>query len=109
MKRPWEKNGDIREDDELQDPEVYFAIVFSSDKAPEDVVDRISCGWGRMNGKNLWLKSIASFQTETPIAIHHILNLGHQKTIAAELTKILESTQVLEVERECRFRKSPSA
>ena len=51
MKRPWEKDGDTREDDELQDPEVYFAVSFSSDEAPEDVVDRISCEWGRMNGK----------------------------------------------------------
>ena len=42
MKRPWKKDGDNMEDEELQDPEVYFAIAFSLDKAPEDVVDRIS-------------------------------------------------------------------
>ena len=84
----------------MQDPEVYFVIAFSSHEAPEDGVDGISCEWGRMNGKKLWLKSTASFQTETPIAIYHMLNSGHQKMIAAELTIILESAQVLEAEVE---------
>ena len=34
MKRPWKKDWDTREDDELQVLEVYFAITFSLDKAP---------------------------------------------------------------------------
>ena len=103
MKRPWKKYGDTREDDELQDPEVYFAIAFSSDEAPDDVVNMICCEWGHMNGKKLWLKSITSFQTETHIAIYHMLNLGHQKMIAVELTKILESAHELEAEVELDY------
>ena len=51
MKRPWRNDGDNREE-ELQDPDVYFAIVFSPDEEPEEIVERISCEWGRMNGKN---------------------------------------------------------
>ena len=46
MKTPWRKNGETRDDKELQDPEVYFAIAFSSDVKPEEVVERISCEWG---------------------------------------------------------------
>ena len=67
MRKPWRKDGkDADRDEELQDPEVNFSIVFSSDETPEDVVDRISCEWGRLNGKKMWLKAINSFKRETP-------------------------------------------
>ena len=98
MKTPWKKDGDNREEVELQDPEVYFAVAFSSDVKPEDVVERISCEWGRLNGKKMWLKAIKSFQTETPIALYHLLNTGHQDTILLELKGILEDARDREVE-----------
>ena len=98
MKTPWKKDGDNREEVELQDPEVYFAVAFSSDVKPEDVVERISCEWGRLNGKKMWLKAIKSFQTETPIALYHLLNTGHQDTILSELKGILEDARDREVE-----------
>ena len=53
-------------------------------------MEQISCEWGRLNGKKMWLKAIKSFQTETPVAIYHLLNSGHQATILAELKGILE-------------------
>ena len=39
METPWEKDGDNREEAESQDPEVYFAVAFSSNVKPEDVVE----------------------------------------------------------------------
>ena len=98
MKTPWRKDGDTRDEEELQDPEVYFAIAFSSDEKPEDVVDRISCEWGRLNGKKMWLKAINSFKTETPVAIYHMLNSAHHFTIIAELKGILEEAKDRETE-----------
>ena len=86
------------EEEELQDPEVYFAIAFSSDEKPEDVVERISCEWGRLNGKKMWLKAIKSFKTETPIAIYHMLNSAHNSTIITELTNILREAKDREIE-----------
>ena len=44
MKRPRRNDGDNREE-ELQDPDVYFAIAFSPAEEPEEVVERISCEW----------------------------------------------------------------
>ena len=98
MKTPWKKDGDTREDEELQDPEVYFAIAFSTDEKPEDVVERISCEWGRLNGKKMWLKSINSFKTETPVVLFHMLNTAHGPTIIAELKRILEDARDRESE-----------
>ena len=98
MKTPWKRDGDNREEVELQDPEVYFAVAFSSDVKPSDIVERISCEWGRINGKKMWLKAIKSFQTETPIALYHLLNSGHQATILTELKGILEEARDREAE-----------
>ena len=100
MKQLWKKDGEVREDDELQDPEVYFAIAFSSNEEPEEVVDRISCEWGRLNGKKMWLKAIPSFKTETPVAIYHLLNSGHQRTLITELKQILEQARDAEAQVE---------
>ena len=98
MKTPWRKDGVNVEEEELQDPEVYVAIAFSSDEKPEDVVERISCEWGRLNGKKMWLKAIKSFKTETPIAIYHMLNSAHNSTIITELTNILREAKDRESE-----------
>ena len=99
-KRPWRKDGHNREEEELQDLEVYFATTFSSDKELEEVVERISCEWGQMNGWKLWLKTISSFRSMTSITIYHMLSSGHQKTIATEFTRILKAACDLEEEVE---------
>ena len=101
MKQPWKKDGEVREDEKLQDPEEYFSVAFSSEEEPEEVVDRISCQQGRLNGKKMWLKAIVLFKTEIPMAICHLLNSGHQRTIIMELTQIL--TQARDAEEEVEF------
>ena len=54
----------------------------------------------RLNGKKMWLKAIALFKTETPVAIYHLLNSGHQRTITVELAQIL--TQARDAEEEVK-------
>ena len=105
MRKPWRKDGkDAELDEELQNPEVNFSIAFSSDEKPEDVVDRISCEWGRLNGKRMWLKTINSFTTETPVAIYHMLNTAHGATILKELNDILTDAKDRETEKDMFYK-----
>ena len=55
MKKPWKKdNKNGGDDEELQDPEVYFSFAVSTDKldTPE-LVNRFGASWGMLGGKKL--------------------------------------------------------
>ena len=92
-KKPWRKGGGDGEDVELVDPTVYFTIAFSTDEEPEEIMRRIWGEWGKMKGQRMRMKDIASFGTETPLVIYHMLAVGHQQTLINELTKILEKAR----------------
>ena len=60
MKKPWRvdnKNGG--DDEELQDPEVYFDFAVLTDKldTPE-LVNRAGASWGMIGGNKLWPNKI---------------------------------------------------
>ena len=90
----WEnRKKDPNGPDEFEDPMLFFTFCFSSDKDPEDVLDRLSAEWGRMGGKKLEVKGLKSFATETTHVIYCLHNQGHEKTIIDELTSILTTVR----------------
>ena len=95
MKKRWKRNtnqGEVDEE-ELVNPEVYFSFAMSCDVEPADLLEGINIEWGRMKGKKLFLKELASFTSETPFAFYKMYNTGHWETIIAELNVILEKAR----------------
>ena len=91
MKKPWrgDKNN-VGDDEELQDPEVYFSFAVSSHKLDTlELVNRVGASWGMMGGNKLWPNNISSFKTVTPVVMYHMLNSGHHATILYKVLPIL--------------------
>ena len=93
MKKPktWRKKKDneSNEEEDMVMPEIYFTISFSSDKDPHKILDRVAGEWGKVGGKKLYLKSIASFNTMPVINIFHLRSNNTPETILAEFERIL--------------------
>ena len=91
MKKLWRrdsKNG--VDDEELHDPEVYFALAVSTDKLDTlELVNRVGASWGMIGGNKLGSNNISSFKTVTPVVVYHMLNLGHHATILSKIRPIL--------------------
>ena len=103
MKQPYRNGGYSDDPADLRDPVVYLALAFSSDVEPEDILQRVRHEWTRMNGQKIYIKSIPSFQTETPVAIYRMFNMAHHSTIVAELTLILYQARDAEAAADSDF------
>jgi hypothetical protein len=98
MKKPrkWGKKNEVEGDDEaMVMPEVYFTISFSCDKDPQKVLDRIAGEWGKLGGKKLYIKEVASFATQTVVNIFHLRNDNTLETIMAEFRSILQEAKAI--------------
>ena len=62
-------------------PEAYFSFAMSCDIEPEELLNRISFGWGEMKGRSLQIKDLPDFLSETPFALYKIYNQGHWPSI----------------------------
>ena len=91
MKKPWRgDNNNESDDEELQDPEVYFASTVLTNKLDTlELVNRVCASWGMIGGNKLWPKKISYFKTGTPVVMYHMLNLGHHTTILSKIRPIL--------------------
>ena len=89
------KNDDEDGESEMVMPEVYFTISFSSDKDPNSLLERVAGEWGKLGGKKLYMKEIASFSTMTAINIFHLRNDNTPETILEEFRLTLDEAQVI--------------
>ena len=91
MKKPWrgdKNNGG--DDEELQDPYVYFDFTVLTDELDTlKLVNRVGASWGMIGGSKLWPKKILSFKIVKPVVMYHMLNSGHHTTILSEIRLIL--------------------
>lgn len=93
------KEAESDDEEELTMPEIYFTFSFSSDKDPQRILDRVAGEWGKVGGKKLYLKSIASFHTMSVVNIFHLRNDNTPELILAEFERILcEAKEVAEQE-----------
>jgi hypothetical protein len=93
--KKWGKNRDDEEEEGLVMPEVYFTISFSSDKDPNNLLERVAGEWGKFGGKKLYIKEIASFTTMTACNIFHLRNDNTPETVLDEFRLMLEEAKVI--------------
>ena len=76
MKKSWRgDNNNGVDDEELQDPEVYFVFAVSTDELETlELVNRVDASRGMIRGNTIWPKKILSFKTVTPVVMYHMLN-----------------------------------
>ena len=87
-------NNNGGDDEELQDPDVYFAFAVSTEKLDTlKLVNRVGASWGMIRGKKLWPKKILSFKIVKPVVMYHMLNSGHHATILSKILPIIIETQ----------------
>ena len=55
------------EDYDLMDPQVWFSFAFSSDMVPKELLDRVSCEWGKAGGQKFYIKVFSTFETENAV------------------------------------------
>ena len=91
MKKPWRvDNNNGGDDEELQDPEVYFNFAVSAEESDTlELVNRVGTSWGMIGGNKLCPKKISYFKTVTSVVIYHMLNSGHHATILSEIPPII--------------------
>lgn len=90
-----DKEGDDDDEQEMVMPEVYFTVSFSSDKEPDGLLERVAGEWGKLGGKKLYLKEIASFSTMTAVNIFHLRNDNTQSTVLDEFRLTMEEAMVI--------------
>ena len=74
MRNPWKKDmiqGDSDED-KLKHHKVYFSFARSYDIEPEDLLNRIRFEWEEMKGRQLNIKDLPYFASETPFALYNL-------------------------------------
>ena len=91
MNKPWRgDNSNGGDDEELQNPEVYFAFAVSTDELDTlELVNQVGASWGMIGGNKLRPKKILSFKTVTPVVMYHMLNSGHHANIISKISTIL--------------------
>ena len=90
MKRPWGKNSNEAEDDELEHPVVKFSLCFSTDEDPDEIMSAVGVEWSKTGGTMMFKKQLATFREVTPVVIFRLLNSCTRETIIAEFTAILK-------------------
>ena len=97
-RKPWGKSREDLEEDDYLDPEVYFSFVFSCDKDPEDILDRIRQEWRKYGGNRLQVMALKTHNPKGSVVLYHMHNGGHVDSIVAEGRRILEKARDLEME-----------
>ena len=110
MQKPWKNNKDKdgkrrrnqnREEDseeepELIDPQVRFSMAFATDIPPLELLDRISCEWGKVGGQKFYLKDFPTFDTDFGFMALKMSTRISFDTIKAEMSQIFtEAMQIL--------------
>ena len=81
------------EDDGLVDPQVHFSFAFSSDVRPMELIDRVSCEWGKLGGQKFYLKAFTTFDTELAVVAINVFTRVNYDTLTAEFVQMLEEGQ----------------
>lgn len=97
-RKPWGKSKEDLEEEDYVDPEVYFSFVFSCDKEPDDIFDRIRQEWRKYGGNRLQLMALKTHNPKGSVVLYHMHNGGHVDSIVAEGRRILEKARDLEME-----------
>jgi hypothetical protein len=79
--------------EEFHNPTVYFSMVISSEVRPQEIVDRVTHEWTRLNGTHLQIKELQSIKSETVVTFFKVSTLTPKGTLLAELKKILLEAQ----------------
>ena len=95
-RKPWGKSKEDLEEEDYIDPEVYFSFVFSCDKDPEDILDRIRQEWRKYGGNRLQLMVLKTHNPKGAVVLYHMHNGGHVDSIVAEGRMILEKARDVE-------------
>ena len=103
MKKARKNRDQEDEEDTYLNPEVYFTFAISSDVDPLKIVDRISCEWGRIGGRRLYVKEISSFNTQTAFCLYHVRKDCTKATMEAELKKVLDEAQDYGIQQDDEF------
>ena len=102
-RKPWGKSKEDLGEDDYIDPEVYFSFVFSCDKDPEDIFNRIRQEWRKHGGNRLQLMVLKTHNPKGAVVLYHMHNGGHVDSIVVEGRKILEKARDLEQEESMEF------
>lgn len=78
-------------------------MIVSSDVAPQEIIDRTTHEWSRMNGARLQVKELQFVDSETVVTFYKVSKLTPKEVILAEMKKILLKAQERAREDELDF------
>ena len=87
------KQREEEEDDEeieMVDPQVRFSMAFATDIPPLELLDRVSCEWGKCGGQKFYMKEFQTFDTEFGFLALKMSTRTSFDTIKTEMGTILE-------------------
>ena len=79
---------------------VYFSFGILCEKDLKELVERMSFEWSRVDVQKLMINDLPSFSTETFIAMYHLHNNGHIKTLTSKLTTILTQARDINTKKD---------
>ena len=86
-------DDDEDEDFDMIDPQVWFSFAFSTDMVPKDLLDRVSCEWGKAGGQRFYIKVFSTFDTENAVmAIKTHTRTGFP-TLLAEFQRMFQEAK----------------
>jgi hypothetical protein len=79
--------------EDFRDPTVYFSMVVSTEVMPQEIINRVSHEWARLNGPRLQVKDLQSISSETVVSFFKVSTVTPKHVILAELKRILLKAQ----------------
>jgi hypothetical protein len=79
--------------EEFHNPMVYFSMVISLEVQLQEILDRASHEWMRLNGTCLQIKELQSDKSKTVVTFFKVSTLTPKAILLAELKKILLKVQ----------------
>ena len=78
------------DEEELEDPEVYFTVNVSCDVEPEEIGERVVQEWRKRGGNKLEVSELQCLETGPAMVFYNMYNEGNLNTIRAEAHRLMK-------------------